>query len=437
MLLIPPACAPLRGSVRVPGDKSVTHRALLFAALTPDHCRVTNRLRSEDTDRSLEAIKRLGAVVEETGQELTIRTGAFPARGPAPEGAPIVEIDCGNSGTTARLLMGLLAGRRVRALLDGDDSLRSRPMARVVDPLRTMGAVLRYLGEEGRLPLEVTGAGLTGVRHHLGVASAQVKSALILAGLDARGETGVVGGAGSRDHTERLLQAMGADLGFTAESDLWTVRSGARLSGYDLTVPGDPSSAAFLAAAASLVPGSDLTLTDVLINPSRTGFFREYPGELQIEPGQAPSVDPVGTIRVRASTLEARDYGGAIIPAMIDEVPMLAVLAARACGVTRITEAAELRHKESDRIATTVVGLRSLGVEVQERADGMIIHGCPGGFPTTGTTRIETKGDHRIAMAFAVAGLASRGGVELDDASCAAVSFPGFFELLESLQKTS
>ena len=434
MRLVMPARYPLKGTTRVPGDKSVTHRSILFALLTQGGCRVVNRLHSEDTNRSLEAIRCLGAVIHEHGDELTIEAGEYPATGSVAAEASVTEIDCGNSGTTTRLLMGLLAGRQVRARLDGDDSLRSRPMARVVDPLKAMGAKIRYLGEDGRLPLEITGTTLMGTHHQLAVASAQVKSALLLAGLDAQGTTSVSGGAGSRDHTERLLKTMGADLQLSVATDCLTLKSGPCLEPYDMTVPGDPSSAAFLAAAASLIPGSELTLIDILANPSRIGFFTEYPGDLSLALDPVEKIDPTGTIKVSAGRITARQYGGATIPAMIDEIPMLAVLAARAEGVTRIADAEELRYKESDRISATIAGLQALGVAVEEHADGMTIIGCPDEFPATEIAKIETRGDHRIAMAFAVAGLASRAGVELDDDACMAVSFPGFFELLDTLQ---
>ncbi len=437
MRLVMPARYPLRGTTRVPGDKSVTHRSILFAPLTQGVCRVLNRLQSEDTDRSLAAIRGLGAVVQENGDELMIEAGEYPAPGAAMPQAPVIEIYCGNSGTTTRLLMGLLAGRQIRVRLDGDDSLRSRPMARVGDPLRAMGADIRYLGKEGRLPLEITGVALRGTLHQLAVASAQVKSALLLAGLDAAGETNVCGGAGSRDHTERLLKSIGADLNQSVATDCLTIKPGTTsLNPYDMTVPGDPSSAAFLAAAASLIPGSELTLADILANPSRIGFFTEYPGDLSLVLNPVEKIDPTGTIKVSAGRIKACRYGGETIPAMIDEIPMLAVLAARAEGVTRIADAEELRYKESDRISATIAGLQSLGVEVEEHADGMSITGCPDGFPSTEIARIKTRGDHRIAMAFAVAGLASRAGVELDDDACIAVSFPEFFELLDTLQQS-
>ena len=434
--LIEPAGGPLRGTVRVPGDKSVSHRAALFAPLAGGVSRVRGWLDAEDTGRSLSAVAALGAEVRRGDDELLIGAGAFPVAGAAVSGAPDVDIDCGNSGTTARLLMGLLAGRRVRARLDGDASLRARPMARVVDPLRLTGARIDYEGEEGRLPLRIEGAVLRGGDHRLPVASAQLKSALLLAGLCAEGRTTVAGGGASRDHTEKMLAAMGADL--VAGDDLCTLDPGRRLELLNITVPGDPSSAAFLLAAAVLVPDSALTVAGMMLNPTRARFLdvmADMSADLEVRPDAAPAVEPLGEVDARHGPLRACAIGGAGIPALIDELPLLAVLAARAEGTTRIRNARELRYKESDRIATTAAGLRALGVEAIEHEDGLDVTGCPGGFPGEGVARIATCGDHRIAMAFAVAGLASRGGVELDDDACVAVSFPGFFAVLEDLQR--
>jgi len=426
----------LRGTVRVPGDKSVSHRAALFAPLAGGVSRVRGWLEAEDTGRSLAAVAALGAEVRREDGDLLIGAGGFPGAGVPAPGAPATDIDCGNSGTTARLLLGLLAGRRVRARLDGDASLRSRPMARVVDPLRTMGARIDYEGEEGRLPLRIEGAPLRGADHRLPVASAQLKSALLLAGLCAEGPTSVAGGGASRDHTEKMLAAMGADL--ATGDDLCTLDPGRRLELLDITVPGDPSSAAFLLAAAALVPDSALAVAGMMLNPTRTRFLdvmADMAADLDVRPDAASAVEPLGAVGARHGSLRACAVGGAGIPALIDELPLLAVLAARAEGTTRIRNARELRFKESDRIATTAAGLRALGVETVEHEDGLDVTGRPGGFPAEDVARIATHGDHRIAMAFAVAGLASPKGVELDDDACVAVSFPGFFDVLEDLQR--
>ena len=435
-LIIEPAGGPLFGTVTVPGDKSVSHRAALFAPLGSGACRISGWLEAEDTGRSLTAVESLGAEVERDGGDLVISPGSFPGIGASAADSPVIDIDCGNSGTTTRLLMGLLAGRRVRVRLDGDASLRSRPMARVADPLRLMGARITYEGEDGRLPVLIEGSSLTGIDYRLPVASAQLKSALLLAGPCATGATIVKGGGVSRDHTEKLLIAMGADL--TEDDDSCTLRAGRSLELSDITVPGDPSSAAFLLAAAALVPGSEVVVAGMMINPTRAhylGSMNAMSVPLAIHRDEAASVEPVGTVTASHGVLRACEIGGGGIPALIDELPLLAVLAARAEGVTRIRDARELRFKESDRIATTAAGLRALGVEVVEYDDGLDIVGCPDGFPTDGVAEIVTYGDHRIAMAFAVAGLASRGGVTLDDDACVAVSFPDFFSVLADLQQ--
>lgn len=434
--LIEPAKGPLRGTVKVPGDKSVSHRAAFFAPLADGVCRVRGWLEAEDTGRSLTAVEGLGAAVRRAGDELLIGPGSFPAPGAVAPGSPRVDVDCGNSGTTARLLMGLLAGRRARVRLDGDASLRSRPMARVVDPLRAMGARIDYAGEAGRLPVLVEGAILRGIDYRLPVPSAQLKSALLLAGLCAVGETVVSGGGASRDHTEKMLAAMGADL--AVGDDRCVLRPGRRLGALDLPVPGDPSSAAFLVAAAALVPGSEVDIRDVMLNPTRTRFLdilADMSANLRVRPDISSVVEPVGGISAGHGALRACEIAGPGVPALIDELPLLAVLAARAAGTTRIRDARELRYKESDRIATTAAGLRALGADVVEHEDGLDIAGNPDGFPARGVAEVVTRGDHRIAMAFAVAGLASRGGVRLDDDACVAVSFPDFFGVVEDLQR--
>ena len=432
--LVPPAAGPLRGTVAIPGDKSISHRAVLFAPLADGPVRVRGFLRAADTLSSLAAVRALGAEVADDGRTLTVSRGRFPDVGAAPPDAPVVAIDCGNSGTTTRLLLGLLAGRRVRARLDGDASLRRRPMARVVEPLRALGADIRYEGEEGRLPLLIVGAALRGGEHALKVPSAQVASALLLAGLAASGPVAVSGCRGARDHTQRLLGAMGADL--ATEPDAAVLRSGAPLRAVDIDVPGDPSSAAFLLGAALLVPGSGISVPNVLLNPTRTGFLdamREMGADLEVRPATGGG-EPMGTVGARTSLLRGIEIAGAArVATLVDEVPLLAVLAARAAGATRLRDAAELRVKESDRLAATAAGLRALGVRVDESPDGLDIVGNPAGFTTRGPAAIATHGDHRLAMAFAVAALASTGGATLDDEACVAVSFPEFFAVLERL----
>jgi 3-phosphoshikimate 1-carboxyvinyltransferase len=432
---VPPAAGPLCGILRVPGDKSVSHRCALLAPLADGACVARDWLASADTLCSLAAVAALGAHVERADGTIRIAAGGFPGVGSG-DHASAVTIDCGNSGTTARLLLGLLAGRRVRAVLDGDASLRSRPMARVVEPLRAAGADLEYLGEEGRLPVRIVGAPLRGLDHRLPVASAQIKSALLLAGLAAAGPTVVRGGGASRDHTERFLHLMGADLRGDRPADAWTLHPGARLTAFDLDVPADPSSAAFPLVAAALVPGSAVTVRNVLLNPTRTGFLRvlaRMGADLQVANAD-DGAEPAGDLVLRHGPLRGVEIGGEEIPTLIDELPALAVLAARAEGRTVVRDAAELRVKECDRIAATVAGLRSLGIRAEARPDGFEIVGSPARFPASVRPLIRTFGDHRIAMAFAVAGLASGPGVDLDDDACVAVSYPEFFADCQRLQ---
>ncbi len=430
------AARPLRGTVSVPGDKSISHRLALLAPLATGVSRIRGWLEAADTLASLAAARALGAGVRHIGDRLEIAPGKFPPAGPADTREPVVAIDCGNSGTTARLLLGLLAGRRVRARLDGDASLRARPMGRVVDPLRGMGARIDYLDDEGRLPVLVTGAALRGTTYHLPVRSAQVKSALLLAGLAAAGPVTLSGCGGTRDHTERLLGAMGFAVAGRGGSDRVAVRPPTGPARpVDLVVPGDPSSAAFLHAAALLVPGSEVTVAGMLLNDTRTGYLevlRRMGADVAIarRPGDA---EPVGDVTVRHGPLRPFVIDGDLVPAVIDELPVLSVLAAAADGISRLRGAGELRVKESDRLALVAAGLRALGVTVVEHPDGLDITGDPGRVPPPEPVPVRTGGDHRIAMAFAVAATGGLGEVVLDDPGCVAVSFPSFFEVLDGL----
>ena len=423
----------------MPGDKSVSHRVTLLPLLAGAPCRATGWLSSDDTRASLAALAALGARQSLAGGVLEV--DASGAAGP--QGSEPLVLDCGNSGTTARLLLGLLAGwlppDGPGVVLDGDASLRSRPMARVVDPLRAMGARLAWRGEPDRLPVLVRGARLRGLDHTLPVASAQLKTALLLAGLRAAGTTTVRGGGDSRDHTERLLRVMGVETA-TAEGDALRVNGGVPLAGFDVAVPGDPSSAAFLLTAAALVPGSRLTVTGVGLGGGRVGFLDVLARagakvEVARDETGTPGGEPRGDVTVSAGDLQAFSIGGAEVPGLLDEIPVLAVLAAACPGRTRITGAAELRHKESDRLALVARNLARLDVAVEEQADGLVI---TGGRPLQGGAAgrpliHETGGDHRLAMAMAVAALVARGETTLDDAECVTVSYPGFFEDLARL----
>jgi 3-phosphoshikimate 1-carboxyvinyltransferase len=422
------------GEVTVPGDKSVTHRALMLAAAARGESRLRGLLPGEDCRSTAAVLRALGCDVPDLppdGGELRVRGGGLDAWR-APDGV----LDCGNSGTTARLMMGLLAGRPFCATLTGDASLRGRPMRRITDPLSRMGAAFQEQGEaEGRLPIRVCGGGLAPAEHYSPQASAQVKSTLLLAGLSAGVGAAVHEPLLSRDHTERMLRGLGVDVS-TAEVDGgWRIvlpAHGAPLPPLDLRVPGDPSSAAFFAALALLADEGELRITGVGVNPTRTGIFRvlaRMGGFVEMHGARDEGGEPVADLLVRPARLVATDVGGAEIPSMIDEVPVLAVLAARAEGETRITGAAELRVKESDRIAVMVENLRALGVDAEELPDGMVVRG--GDHPLEGEVR--TAGDHRIAMAFGVLAALPGNRIRVDDPHCADVSFPGFWDLLRAV----
>jgi len=434
--------------VRVPGDKSVSHRALLFAALAEGESRLEGVLPGADCQSTAAALRAMGVDVP----DLPADGAPFTVRGVGTSGlrAPDVPLDCGNSGTTARLLLGVLAGAGVPATLTGDASLLSRPMRRVTGPLEAMGARFREEGVLDRLPIRVLGEGeFRGGRWVLPVASAQVKSAMLLAGLLSGRPMEVEEPGLSRDHTERMLRAMGVPVrtarAGVGRDDRWTasIEAGPHpLAPLSLRVPGDPSSAAFLVALAAMGgAGKGLRIEGVGLNPTRTGFldvFRRMGVDLEVIPDGDPAAgvagdilgvgEPTGTLVVRPSRLRATEVGGAEIPSLIDELPLVAVLAARARGVTRIRDAAELRVKESDRIAVTAQNLRALGVTVREYPDGMDVEGTEA--PLAG--RAPAHHDHRIAMAFGVLGATPGSRVEVDDPAMVEVSFPGFWERLRS-----
>lgn len=419
---------PLRGALRPPPDKSVSHRAALIAAMAEGGTAIEGYLDSADTRSTLAAIEALGAEIEGAGAvgiDPTLRVRGVGLRGPG-EAA----IDVGNAGTLLRLLPGWLAGQETGAwTLDGDESIRRRPVDRIVAPLCEMGA--RLACREGRLPpLRVAGAPLHGISYELPVASAQVKSCLLFAGMLAEGETRVVEPLPSRDHSERMLAAAGAEV--ERGDGAVSVRPASRLEPGEIAVPADFSSSAFFLVAALLVPGSDVRLAGVGLNPTRTGLLAilgRMGAEIEVEPEGERGGEPSGRIRVRASQLRGAEVGGAEVPLAVDELPLVALAACFAEGETTIRDAAELRRKESDRIATVSEALAALGAAVEPSEDGMRIEG-------TGGLRggaIEARGDHRIAMLGAVAGLASREGAEVAGMDAAAVSYPGFETDLASL----
>lgn len=413
---------PLRGELVVPGDKSISHRALLLNALGEGTARVRGLLDGADVAATLAAVRAMGVTVD-VGDEVVIRSSGRLQE-------PDDVLHCGNSGTSIRLLAGVVAAEPLFVVLTGDASLRRRPMARVLGPLRAMGAAVDGRGGGDRAPISVRGGSLRPYAHDLSIASAQVKTALLLAG--RRCGVSVREPSRSRDHTERMLLGMGADL---TQDDGWLRLSpDAPWRSIDVDVPGDPSSAAFWLVAGSVIEGSEILLRGVGVNPTRSGVIDALlamGASLEITPRAQVGAEPVADITVRAASLRGTRIDGELALRALDELPVLAVAAAFAEGETVIADAHELRVKESDRVARVVSGLRAMGVEVEERPDGMVIQG---GAPR-GPATIDARGDHRIAMAFAVAGAASPGGVEIVGAEEIGTSYPGFVAALQELRR--
>ncbi len=405
------------GEVAVPGDKSISHRALILSAVARGPSRVTNILQSADIGSTAGVLRALGVAVPSLSSDMVVR--GVGLRGLK---SPEAVLDCGNSGTTARLMAGVVAGAGVTARFEGDRSLSSRPMGRVAVPLRKMGAAV-LLPPGGGLPMDVVGAPLHQIDYVSEAASAQIKSAVLLAAVMAGISSRVREPAPSRDHTERMLAARGVPVRF--HGDGAEVLPVDELAPFDTRVPGDPSSAAFLAALAALADSGTLRLTGVCLNPTRAGFFRlleRMGAKVRIEAAEEGG-ELVGSIDVAPGTLSGTVVKEEEVPSMIDELPLVACLAARATGVTEIRGAAELRVKESDRIAAVVTNLRRLGVDAEELPDGLRVRG--GTSPLLG--RISTHGDHRLAMAFGVLGALPGSAVEIDDRDCVAVSYPSFW----------
>lgn len=426
-LHIKPA-SPLRGTVAVPGDKSISHRAVMLGALADGETVIEHFLPGEDCLSTIDCFKKLG--VEITGPEDGVVR--VLGRGLDSLTEPADVLDAGNSGTTMRLILGILAGQPFFSVITGDASLRRRPMARVARPLSLMGGWIEGRHNGNLAPLAVRGGGLKPIEYTSPVASAQVKSAVLLAGLFAGGETVVTEPHCSRDHTERMLRYFGADVKVSGSTV--RVKGRPRLTGRKVSVPGDISSAAFLMVAASAVPGSDLTLTGVGINPTRSGIIdvlKNMGAGIELQNPREEGGEPVADIRVRyTGKLSGVPVGGEMIPRLIDEVPVLVVAAALAEGKTEIRDAAELKVKESNRIATVAGLLTGFGADVEELPDGLLVRG---GRPLRGCA-CESHGDHRIAMAAAVAGLLAEGETVVRGAGCIDVSFPGFPHVLKSIQ---
>ena len=421
----------IKGRVSVPGDKSISHRAALIAALASQSSQISNFSSSRDCASTLSCLQALGVSIEHDGNDVLVG-GLGNGRFTAPTGP----LDCGNSGSTMRMIAGILAGQEFESILTGDDSLRSRPMARIVDPLRKMGA--RVISENGKPPLRIEGRQpLTAIRYELPVASAQVKSCVLLAGLNAQGRTEVVepGGIITRDHTERMLEWFGVPVEKghdTAASR--AVVGPASFSGREVRIPGDFSSAAFLMAAAAMLPGSELEIENLGLNPTRTQFLQVLSSAgagIEVAGEWEDCNEPVGTVSVRGTwqppgSVEVR---GPMVASLIDELPLLAVIGTQIPGGIVIRDAAELRTKESDRIAASVRNLQAMGAEVETFDDGMEVAGP---VKLQGAT-LDAFGDHRIAMAFTVAALIARGDSEILGSDCVEISFPGFFERIESI----
>lgn len=421
----------LRGIVHVPGDKSISHRAVILNAVAGGQARITNFLPGADCLSTIACVRALGVVVEHEGAEVQVHgAGLHGLR------EPTDVLDCGNSGTTLRLLTGLLAGAPLFAVLTGDASLRSRPQRRIVVPLRALGAWLDGRDDGDRAPLAVRGARLQGGQYALPVASAQVKSALLLAALAGEGPLTLTGQIASRDHTERMLRAMGVDLQINPEQIVLQPPTDPLLPyPLSLRVPGDPSSAAFWWVAAAIHPDAELTTVGVCLNPTRTGaldVLRAMGAAVEITDERLEGSEPVGNVTVRSSALHGVTIGGDLIPRLIDEIPVLAVAAACATGDTLIRDAQELRAKETDRIATVAAGLAALGVGVEPTADGMAIVGRGG--PALKGAELYSHGDHRLAMAWAIAALVASGTTRIHDPQAVAVSYPGFWETLAEVQ---
>ena len=426
---------PLRGTIRVPGDKSISHRSIMLGALAVGETRVTGLLEGEDVLSTAAAMRAMGASVERLGE------GEWSVHGVG-VGAllqPQDRLDMGNSGTSTRLLMGLVASHPITATFIGDASLSKRPMGRVIGPLSQMGAAFDA-SEGGRLPLTVRGAlPAVPIEYRLPVTRAQVKSAVLLAGLNTPGITTVIEPVPTRDHSERMLRGFGADLSVEVEADgtrVIRLVGEAELTPQTIEVPGDPSSAAFFIVAAMIVPGSELTILNVGLNPTRAGLIevlRQMGGDIAEVNRREVGGEPVADLVVRHSALKGIAVDPAVVPSMVDEFPALFVAAALAEGTTITTGLEELRVKESDRISVMAAALTGAGARVTETEDGLIIEGT-GGEVLRGTAgAIATHLDHRIAMSMAVAGLASRGGVEVDDTRPIATSFPVFEALLDGL----
>lgn len=424
-ITINPALA-VKGEISVPGDKSISHRSIMMGAIAKGVSTVRGFLRGEDNMSTMNAFRAMGVTIDDDGETIAIHgQGLHGLKEPADV------IDCGNSGTTIRLMTGLLAGQSFFSVLTGDQYLRKRPMKRVVEPLARMGARILGRNQGSLAPLAISGGALNAIGYESPVSSAQVKSAIMLAGLYADGETSVREPSLSRDHSERMFRLFGASL--EVFNNGVTVKGGVELQAQEISVPGDISSAAFFLVAALITPGSELLIRNVGVNPTRTGvieILRSMGGSIELLDEREISGEPVADLMVRSSRLKGVDIAGSVVPRAIDEFPVICVAAACAEGRTTVRDAHELRVKETDRIAAIAANLRRLGVQVDECEDGMDIMGAE---RLAGGGEVESRGDHRIAMSLSVAALVAKGGITINDTDCVATSFPTFFPLLEKV----
>jgi 3-phosphoshikimate 1-carboxyvinyltransferase len=415
----------LQGTVKVPGDKSISHRAVMLGSIAKGNTSIENFLMSDDCLRTIDCFRKMGI-------EITIEGGIVKVNGKGLHGLiePTDVFDVGNSGTTIRLITGILAGQKFHSTLTGDQSIRRRPMGRVIEPLKKMGAIIHGRQRDNLAPLMIIGKELKGITYEMPVASAQVKSAVLLAGLYAKGATTVIEKEPTRDHTERMLEYFGAAI--KRDGKKISIDGGHEFGGKEVTVPGDISSAAFLMVAASIIHGSDILIKDVGVNPGRTGIIdvlHRMGAAVEAKNERILSNEPVADISVKYSQLNAIELNGSIIPKIIDEIPIIAVAATQAKGKTVIKGAEELRFKESDRINTTVRELKRLGANIEEARDGIIVYG-----PTKLKKGIcQSYGDHRIAMISAIAGLAASEKITVEKVECVETSFPGFASIINSL----
>ena len=413
---------PLKGEITVPGDKSISHRAVMFGALSKGTTEVTNFLQGADCISTIDCFRRLGIAIENTSEKIIVHGKGLHGLTKSDK-----ILDVGNSGTTTRLISGILAGQNFETILNGDESIQSRPMKRIMEPLSLMGADIASLRDNNCAPLRIAGSPLHGIHYTSKVSSAQVKSCILLAGLYADGLTSVTEPSVSRNHTELMLRGFGANV--VCRDKTAAITPDPELIGQKIEVPGDISSAAYFIAAGLIVPGSEILVKNVGINPTRDGIIRvcqAMGADITLLNKREHGGEPVADILVRYSSLEATTIEGEIIPTLIDELPMIAVMACFAKGTTVIKDAAELKVKESDRIAVMVDNLSRMGAHITATDDGMIIEG---GFPLHGA-EIDSHLDHRIAMSFAVAALASEGETTIKDADCVKISYPNFYKEL-------